>query len=295
MFGYIKPCHSQLRVCEYEAYKAVYCGFCKRLGRRYGSLSRLTLNYDFTFLALLYMSVSGSEVTISASRCMLNPFKKRPCCSGNSELDYCADVAMITLFYKVLDNADDGGFGEKLIARVCMPFVRHAFKRACAEVDDLAQVIYDVISRQSQIEDERCGSVDKACEPTALALSAICGFLTDEPGQKRVLERFGYLLGRFIYMSDALDDLEQDAKQKSYNPFLLSCPTQPPDAGTIAQMRQDAKGSLYLTIGEIEKTYALLQLSHFRPILDNIIHLGLHDTVERILQPKEKKIHDRPV
>ena len=34
MFGYVKPCSAQLRVCEYETYKAVYCGLCKQLGDR---------------------------------------------------------------------------------------------------------------------------------------------------------------------------------------------------------------------------------------------------------------------
>lgn len=287
MFGYIKPCHPQLRVCEYELYKAVYCGLCKQLGRQYGPFSRLTLNYDFTFLALLYMSVSGEEHSFSPKRCMLNPLKKRPCCTDCEEISYSANVAMIMFFYKILDNIDDGGIGQRVVSYMCLPFAKHAFKRATSAEPELAQVIYDAISRQSLLEEEKCESVDLACEPTALALCAICGFLTQKTGQKRALERFGYLLGRFIYMADALDDLEQDVQKKSYNPFLLALPDKSPDAQTLARLREDAKGSLYLTIGEIEKTYDLLELHNYRPILDNIIHLGLHDTVKRILQPKE--------
>ena len=54
-------------------------------------------------------------------------------------------------------------------------------------------------------------------------------------------------------------------------------------------MRENAKGSLFLTIGEIIKTYELLELGAYKPILDNVIYLGLRETVERILLPKENE------
>lgn len=73
MFGYIKPFKGMLRVCEYETYKAVYCGLCKQLGREYGPFARLTLSYDFTFLALLDLSLSGEHLAFAPGRCMLNP------------------------------------------------------------------------------------------------------------------------------------------------------------------------------------------------------------------------------
>lgn len=57
MFGYIRPFQPELRMKEYEAYKSVYCGLCKELGRRYGIFARFTLSYDFTFLAILSMAV----------------------------------------------------------------------------------------------------------------------------------------------------------------------------------------------------------------------------------------------
>ena len=48
MFGYVKTCTPQLRLCEWEAYRGIYCGLCRTLGRRFGPLARLTLSYDFT-------------------------------------------------------------------------------------------------------------------------------------------------------------------------------------------------------------------------------------------------------
>ena len=51
MFGYVRPYKDELRVREYEQYKAIYCGLCRALGKNYGVLSRLTLSYDCTLFA----------------------------------------------------------------------------------------------------------------------------------------------------------------------------------------------------------------------------------------------------
>lgn len=287
MFGYVKPCKGQLRVCEYETYKAVYCGLCRQLGREYGPFSRLTLNYDFTFLALLHMSLSEDDRAFEPRRCMLNPLVKHPSLAQCPELEFSSGVAMMMFYFKALDNWNDGGFKTKLLALLCMPVSRHAYKKAAARYPKVAQILYDTISRQSELESEKCESVDLACEPTALALAGICGLLTEDAGQKRVLERFGYLLGRYIYLSDALDDLEEDERNHSYNAFLLRDKLTSPTGSELAEIRENAKGSLFLTIAELMKTYELLNLRRFKPILDNIIQLGLRDTIERILMPKE--------
>ena len=288
MFGYIKPCKPQMRVCEYETYKAVYCGLCKQLGRKYGPFSRLTLSYDFTFLALLGLALKHENTAqFCPGRCLLNPIRRLPYLNDGPELNFSSGVAMMLFYYKALDNFNDGGFRDKALAALSMPFARFAYRKAAEQYPAAAQIIYEAISKQSLIEEERCDSVDEACEPTALVLSGICGLLSDDKSQKRILERFGYLLGRYVYLADALDDLEEDARQNSYNAFLLREHLTSPDAKQLAEIRENAKGSLFLTIGELIKTYELLELHTYQPILDNIIHLGLRDTVERIMMPKE--------
>ena len=106
-----------------------------------------------------------------------------------------------------------------------------------------------------------------------------------------MLERFGYLLGRYVYLCDALDDLEEDLKNHSYNAFLLRDKITRADPEDLARVRENAKGSLFLTIGELIKAYELLELHRYKPILDNVIQLGLHDTVLRILLPKKETEH----
>ena len=77
MFGYVTPFKPELKIREFEVYKAVYCGLCRELGKRFGPAARLTLNYDFTFLALLAMSVREKPPLFEDFRCALHPTKKK--------------------------------------------------------------------------------------------------------------------------------------------------------------------------------------------------------------------------
>lgn len=46
------------------------------MGREFGLASRFTLSYDFTFLALMDMSLNGKRLTADKQRCIAHPLKK---------------------------------------------------------------------------------------------------------------------------------------------------------------------------------------------------------------------------
>lgn len=53
MFGYVRPAPERMTAEERELFRAMYCGLCHTLKRRYGQVARWILNYDLTFLAIL--------------------------------------------------------------------------------------------------------------------------------------------------------------------------------------------------------------------------------------------------
>ena len=61
---------------EYEHYRGYYCGLCKYLKDNHGEISRLSLNYDITFLILILTAVYKPKSTIIEEGCITNPFKK---------------------------------------------------------------------------------------------------------------------------------------------------------------------------------------------------------------------------
>lgn len=317
VFGYVKPFQPELKIKEFDTYKAVYCGLCKQLGRSFGPFSRFTLSYDFAFLAMLDMALEEGCPTFKRERCFVNPLKKKFCCCENPSQDFSAAAAMVMVYYKVKDNLQDEGLGGRIGAGLLYPMAASARKKAAGRYPQLDGVISRMYQEQGRLEQEGCSSIDQAAEPTAKAMSALCGMLTregqDSRGQRRILERLGYLLGRWIYLVDAMDDLEEDMRKRRYNPFVLSALSaqdagrEPDTAGLseerlpadftarLDQLTEKAAGSVNLTMGEIANAYELLELNRYKSILDNVIYLGLKDVANSIRFKKKEQRHDRSV
>ena len=291
MFGYIRPLKPQLRMCEFETYKAVYCGLCKQLGKSYGLLSRFTLSYDFAFLSILAMALSDEPPQFCSQRCLVHPLRKKSCCVPDASSHFAACAAMVLLYYKVEDNYKDGGFGEKLLAALMKPFAAHARRRALPDFPQLDEIAAEAIRRQNAVETARCADVDEAAEPTAQSLGAIFALLSEEDTQRRVLQRLGYLLGRWVYLIDALDDLDDDVKSGGYNVYALAYGISTPQDDTSAA-RAVAQAVLNQTAAETAKAYELLELKRYQPILDNVIYLGLRNSM-RLVEEKRSNAHDR--
>ena len=52
MLGYVTIAKGELKIKEYDTYKAIYCSLCKQLGKDYGIFAKFILSYDFVFLAI---------------------------------------------------------------------------------------------------------------------------------------------------------------------------------------------------------------------------------------------------
>ena len=279
MFGYIKPFRPELKIREAEDYKAVYCGLCKELGRSYGIFARMTLSYDFAFMAMLFMSLDKNSCpSFEKCSCIAHPFKKQCRCLGNRAISLSAKAAMILTYYKLKDDLSDKGLLKKIAAAVLFPFAASARKKALSfgeEAIFIDNSAAEMMAEQKILEEEKTPLPDKAAEPTAKFLSRIIT-LGGNSGNERILERFGYLLGRYIYLCDALDDIEDDIEKGNYNPFIFG--------GEKAV--SEAKSALFLTTAELFDDLELLELDKYKEIVENTIDLGLKAEIERIINKK---------
>lgn len=278
MFGYVTPFKPDLKIREYEAYKSVYCGLCREMGKRFGPFARLTLSYDFAFLAMLELAVKSKMPEFENCRCAVNPLKKKTCAKSCNELDFSASVAMIMLYYKAVDNIHDSKGLKKLGWILLKPFASSAHKKAMKKYPEVEEIIGSAMNRQYDVEKSSDCCVDEAADPTATALAGVCGCIDET--RRGDLERFGYLLGRWVYLIDALDDIEDDIKSKNYNPFAKGC------GDTLEEMKEYAKGSINITAAELQLSLEKLDIKVFKPIIYNVIYLGLSDTLKRILDKK---------
>ncbi|MBO5321226.1 MAG: hypothetical protein J6B22_01290 [Clostridia bacterium] len=277
MFGYIKISKGELKVKEYEMYKAVYCSLCKTLGKHYGILSRLTLSYDFTFLALLNMSLKEGCDQIERKRCTFNPLKKCNYCKNTDSLSMPSAVAMIMLYFKILDNiADEKGF-KKMGFTLLKPIFKGAYKKASKNFPHINDIVKEYIDTQNSLEKSGCEQLDEVADPTAKALSKIFMLCSEDETQKLVLQRLGYCLGRYVYLLDAAADFSKDTEQNKYNVLKFTCKTQ-------EDVNKKIEPQLYFCINEGAKAFELLDIKKYKHILGNIIYLGLEDTFKKELE-----------
>lgn len=292
MFGYVRLFKPTITMGEYEQYKGIYCTLCKRLGKRYGVLSRFTLSYDMTFLALLEMALGEENPDFAPSRCSFNPAKRCLKAGNTAAIDRAADVGTILTYYKLKDTLADEGLGKKLGALCVLPFAAAARKRACKRRPDTDTLVAEMMTRQAALETEGCSSIDRAAEPFALMLQSLAADAAAEDTQRRILERFGYCLGRWVYLTDAADDLAEDLEKGRYNPYVLSRGLTAGDTDGIAATRQYAGESLNACLAECIAAYNLLEIRRFDGILRNILEQGMPHTQKRVIFGEEHT-HER--
>jgi len=189
VFGYVKPFKPHMRICEYETYKAVYCGLCKILGKEYGFISRMTLSYDFAFLGLMALALNDSPAVVEPQRCIAHPWRKTPCLKSSDGLAYTAAAAEILIYNKIRDDLDDRRFLAKLFPWFMLKLTKRAYKKAAGLYPDLAAYTAEQMSRQAKLEKDNCKSIDRASEPSSNILAEIAAGLSEKKGQKRLLRR----------------------------------------------------------------------------------------------------------
>ena len=213
MVGYLIASASSLTEEERIRYKATYCGLCRTLKNRHGQISRLTLNYDMTFLILLLQSLYEPEEKSGVETCIAHPREKREW--WRSEIsDYAADMNVALAYLNRLDDwRDDGSvlaLAESGILKKAYQETAEKYPRQCAAMEQS-------IMELSYLEKNGIEDPDAAAATFGHLLGSV--FVWREDRWQEPLYRLGDNLGRFIYLLDAAVDLEKDAYKDSYNPF----------------------------------------------------------------------------
>lgn len=287
MFGYVTPYKSELKVREYDMFKAYYCGLCKTLGREFNNVVRFGLNYDLTFLALLLSSIEEDKEKVSKEGCIANPFKKKMIIDTNKSLTYASNMSIILIYYKLLDDWKDDKSLKSLMATI--PFLS-PLKKATKKHKDKATSIKMWLDKLSGIEKNKCNSIDKAADAFAKLMEEISvpEYIEDQK-TVQILKWIGYNLGRWIYILDAFNDLEEDIKNNSYNPILLQYDYKEDENidGFKERIMNQVGFSLTMSLEAIAKGVELLNISKNKEIIENIVYMGTRYKMETTLNKKE--------
>lgn len=269
MFGYLQIDKDELKVKDYRLYKSVYCGLCRQMGKDYGIAARLTLSYDCTALALLYMSLNSEKCRVIHKRCVVNPLKKCEFCNCEGKaLEFAGAVSVIMSYNKLEDDINDSKALKKLTARIMKLVFKRNYKEAAGKYPEIAAITEQMLKKQTAAESEQA-DIDRAAEPTAALISRLCAMLCPEGSYTHTAEVFGYYLGRWIYLMDAADDLEKDIREDEFNPFREKY------NGDTVEIMTYCNEVLNMTAAQIAMAYDLLGIAAYKSVLDNIIYDGL--------------------
>jgi hypothetical protein len=285
MFGYVITQKEELKVREFSVYNGYYCGLCKTIGAEYGQLLRFGLQFEMAFLALFLESLDSAEDEVSMEHCAAHHIKKKPVIRGRAQ-KYAAAMTVILGYEKNMDDIQDDGHTIKTLSRSAV--LHSAYSTAKAEFPGTADRVHSQLAKLYELERQNCTSIDLPANAFGEVMKII--FLSyflheeDDPDQPassaelRITSAFAFQLGRWIYMIDALDDLEEDRRTGSYNPFA-----------SIPAERVKSLGSalLFHALGEMSKALDLLDIKKNRGIIENIVYLGLHSKTDQVLEKGE--------
>lgn len=269
MFGYITPNNKQLTEEQIQAYRAGYCGICRRLNEHTGLSGRMMLSFDMTFLYALLTALYEPETQTGSARCIVHPAKKQPY-ALNRFSDYAADMNFLLGYHKLQDNwLDDknpvGGAGAALLKK--------RYEKIAAQYPGQARAIADEMTALHEIE--------SAAEPAPMDAAANCFgrllgriFVPQEDEWSGTLYAVGAALGRFIYMMDAYDDLPRDKKRTSYNPLR--------PIADLPDFEQRAYELLTIPMVECTEAFETLPLAEGIETLRNILYAGVWMRFEMI-------------
>lgn len=260
MFGFVMADVKELTKEQEARYTGVYCGICRRIRLQSSGLSRLGLQYDMAFLALLHMSLYEPEEERGKRACGLHPIKPRPWID-NAYVAYSADMNVALAYYKSLDDyADEQKFGAKIASKIfstAMEDIKKRYPRQC-------EAIRLCIEELSNLEQEGCQNPDLPAGCFGRLMGELCVY--EEDMWAETLREMGNALGRFIYLADAAVDYRSDLKKGNYNPYIAM--------GTGEDFPRWEE-YLVMTMGRCTNYFERLPLVQDKEILNNILYGGV--------------------
>lgn len=271
MFGYLVADRSNLTDEQFRQYRSAYCGICSRLRENGLVRGTLSLSYDLVFLWMVLSSMYEPEETLSQERCPVHPLRGTGMTTDIFS-GYAADIGIILAYYKALDDWNDDRDPVKLAAS---RLLREPFGRASKEYPRQSEAVRASIEKISELENSHSEDIDALCNAFGKLLGEV--FVYDPADYwADHLRRFGEAVGRYLYLLDAVMDIDDDIRRGRYNPLKRSGMDTP----------DWQKSALDLFLGDISEIYGFLPIVRYSPVLDSIIYSGMTEKYRQKLQDK---------
>lgn len=261
MFGYVTIQKEELKMKDYYTYKAYYCGLCRVLHEKYGFLGQMTLTYDMTFTVILLTSLYEEKPKHEQGRCMVHPLKKQDRLL-NEITEYAADMNIVLTYFHLMDDWRDERSKTGLAG---MQMLRKTYLEIREKYPEKCRKIQSCLWRLSQAERRNESSIDLVSRYFGELMAEL--FLYRDDVRKSTLKKMGFYLGKYIYITDAYDDVERDMENGSYNPLTAVYHEE--------DYEEQCGQMLTLVLAECSSAFEQLPCIEHADILRNILYAGV--------------------
>ncbi|HBY21167.1 MAG TPA: hypothetical protein DEG71_09235 [Clostridiales bacterium] len=269
MFGYIRYSKPDLTFREFYIYRTYYCGVCKWIKKNFGELPRVTLNYDIVFISILLSAIYLEEDKYSLERCAISGFKKKKL-ACNEYIDYATYVNIMLVYHKLLDNYLDDKSIQALFAS---KLLRKNYQKVVDKYTYKAEVLQDGLSRMQALEKNKLATLENMSNIFGEIFGELFVYKDDEHAE--ILRKLGYSIGRYVYILDSYEDLEDDIRKKRYNPLTSY------DKDNISSI---VEREIELLLSEIEIMAKDLKLRRLEGLVCNVLVLGLRNKANMVMK-----------
>ena len=273
MFGYVNVNKPELKFREFDLYQTYYCGLCDSLRKHYGLSGQLSLTYDMTFLILLLTGLYEPENKEGYIRCLTHPLH-RHYTNQNLYTDYGAAMNVLLTYYQCLDDWKDEKNGAKLLYSKALRKKAETIGERYPRQQDAVVKNLDALSAYEKAETREGDTPRELMDISSGYFGALMSelFVYEEDRWSDPLRRVGFYLGKFIFLSDAYEDLEKDEKKGLFNPL----------AGLKEKEDFDdfTAGCLTMMMAECTRAFEYLPIVMGVELLRNILYSGVWSRFE---------------
>lgn len=285
MFGYTFPIEPMMTNEEQSAYRAYYCETCHQLRDGYGVMSTVIVSYEMTFANIILNSVlKGGVIDREPKAGKLCVFRH-----SDNHTELLRRLAAYTVLVANNDLVDDKLDGPSVKSNLGLLWLNRSIERAkkdFPEYDELIMKGYGILREKEQ------AGCDDPVEMGKASAASMIWVLREMIGDEWTsdLEQLFENMGIWVYVLDAIEDLDDDFREHQYNPFLVGCDDFTTGKEYIERNIYRISGILNGIITNIQTAYQRIrpQMVANQTVADNIIYQGVPVAVRRVMAGESK-------
>ena len=179
---------------------------------------------------------------------------------------------VLLTYYKLEDNLlDEKGIKDILAYNL----YKGKLNLAESKYPEKSKAIKEQMNTLNKLEKNKDYNIDKVSNTFGNLMSEIFSYKEDQ--YQNDLKNIGFNIGKYIYILDAYEDLDEDYIKGRYNPFISYINDKDELKAKVEKLISISLGLLSLSINNLN-----LQIN--RGIIENIVYSGVYLRYKKILE-----------